>query len=330
MHQEYRRRETTVNGVRVSYIDEGSGPSVVLLHGFPETGDSWRHQIEALRTQGYRVLAPDLRGFGDSDRPERTDAYTVLHFVGDLVGLLAHVGAEETIVVGHDWGSVVAWGIAMMRPDLVRGVMGISGPPQIPRGPVGLAEASRGMFADGSRFYLDYLQDTGPADEQFGRDPRASLRGIFDVLGYDYEAGDPDTRLVVRPGQGILDTWKDPGRLPAWMPEWYFDVLVASYQEHGFTASLGFYRNLDRTWELTAAFDGLQLTMPSMLVLGERDVVRSILDNPRFVEDLPKNHPGFRGTVIVPGAGHWVQQEQPRATTDLILAFVKDLPDPRR
>jgi pimeloyl-ACP methyl ester carboxylesterase len=323
-------RETSVNGTQVSYIDEGSGPLVVLLHGFPENSHSWRYQVEALSAEGYRVIAPDLRGFGRSGQPEQVDAYTILHFVGDLVGLLADVGADEAVVVGHDWGAVVAWGIAMMRPDLVRGVIGISGPPQIPRGPIGLAEASRHMFTDSRRHYLDYLQEIGPADAEFDRDPRAALRGMIDVLSYDYPVGDTDERMVVQPGRGLLDTWRDPGRLPAWLPEEHFDLLAAPYEQHGFTSALGYYRNLDRDWELTAPFEGFRLLMPSMLILGEKDVVRAMLDNAQLVENLPKHHPGFRGTLIVPGAGHWVQQEQPQAVSKAILEFVKDLPDGTR
>ncbi|MCM4084332.1 alpha/beta fold hydrolase [Paractinoplanes hotanensis] len=314
-----------MNGIRVAYIDEGSGPLVILLHGWPESSYSWHHQIEAVTANGYRVIAPDLRGFGSSDHPAEADAYTVLHFVGDLVALLADVEADEAVIVGHDWGSVVAWGIAMMRPDLVRGVIGISGPPQIPRGPAGLLTGSQDMFTDGRRFYLEYLRDVGPADAEFDQNPRATLRGAFDVLQYGYEVTEPDERMIVQPGQGLRDTWPDPGRLPDWMSEQYFDLLAASFEEHGFTASLNFYRNLDRTWELTAPFDTVALTVPSLLLLGEKDVVRSMFDYEDFVETLSRNHPGFRGTTIVPGAGHWVPGEQPQAVTDIILTFVKDL-----
>jgi len=322
---DYGLLEATVNGIRVAYLDEGSGPPVVLLHGFPENALTWRHQIEALTAAGHRVIAPDLRGFGNSDYPQAADAYTVLHVVGDLVALLKHLGAGPVAAIGREWGALTAWGLAMMRPDLVRGVVAISAPPQIPRGPVGLAEGTRGMFADGRRFYLDYLQDVGPADEEFGRDPRASLRGIFHVLSHGYEVGDVDRRLVLEPGQGMLDIWPDPGQRPAWVPEDYFEMPVDSYEKYGFTGSLAFYRNMDRSWELTAAFDDVRLTMPSLLVLGERDVVRSVLDDPRFATGLSSNHPGFRGTVIVPGAGHWAHLEQPKALTEILLTFVQDL-----
>jgi pimeloyl-ACP methyl ester carboxylesterase len=326
MERQYRQHEIAANGIRVAYIDEGSGPLVVLLHGWPESGHMWHHQIEALTANGYRVIAPDLRGFGNSDHPAEADAYTILHFVGDLVALLAHVGADQAIIVGHDWGSLTAWGTAMMRPDLVRGVIGISGPPQIPRGPAGLLTVSRDMFTDGRRFYLDYIRDVGPVDTEFDRDPRATLRGAFDVLQYSYEVGETDERMIVQPGHGLRDTWPDPGRLPDWMSERYFDLLADSFAKYGFTASLNFYRNLDRTWELTSPFETVKLSMPSLLLLGEKDVVRSMFDQQELVKIFTKNHPGFRGTTIIPGAGHWVPEEQPQAVTDTILAFIKDLP----
>ncbi|MCO8275513.1 alpha/beta hydrolase [Actinoplanes sp. TRM 88003] len=232
----------------MAYLDEGSGPPVVLLHGFPENAGTWRHQIEALTAGGHRVIALNLRGFGNSEHPSAADAYTVLHVVGDLVALLNHLGTGPVAVIGREWGALTAWGPAMMRPGLVRGVVAISAPPQISRAPVGLAEGTRSMFTDGRRFYLDYLQDVGPADDEFGRGPRASLRGIFHMLSHEYEAGDVDRRLVLEPGQVMLDIWPDPGQRPAWMPEDYFETLVDSYEKHGFTGSLAFYRNTDRSW----------------------------------------------------------------------------------
>ncbi|GGP66531.1 alpha/beta fold hydrolase [Saccharothrix coeruleofusca] len=317
-------RYINANGVNLAFTQSGTGPLVVLLHGFPENHHSWRHQVEAISAAGFQVIAPDLRGFGESGRPERVEDYSVVHYVGDVVALIAAAGADRAVVVGHDWGSVPAWGLAMMRPDLVRGVIGISGPP-IPRGPVGMATGSKGVFPDGRRFYLDYFQDQGVADAEFDSDPRATLRGMLHTLSYENPADDVDQRMVVRPGAGMLGTWRDPGRLPGWLSERDFDAFARPYEVHGFTPSLAFYRNLDRNWELTAPFEGVRLTAPAMLVLGERDVVRFMPGVPELVERLPDEHPGFRRTLVVPGAGHWVQQEQPEIVSKTIIEFLEEL-----
>ncbi|KOV74055.1 MULTISPECIES: alpha/beta fold hydrolase [unclassified Streptomyces] len=321
-----KRKRIFTNGVELSVIDKGTGPVVLLLHGFPETAYSWRHQIDPLVESGYRVIAPDLRGFGESSRPASVDAYSIAHYVGDIVGLITSTGEQSVAVIGHDWGGQCAWDLATMRPDLVRAVMGISAPPG--RGEESFVKASEKMFdPEEGTFYLTYFQEPGVVDAEFDQDVRRTLSRMLYGLSGDNPADDVMTRFLVRPGERMIDRWEDPEELPSWLTEEDLEIYVRAYQSHGFTSGLNFYRNLDRNWEITAPFHGMRLPMPAMLLLGEHDVV---LDMPGVQEALPvlsKLHANFREPVIVQGSGHWVQQEKPDFVTGQILDFLRSIDD---
>jgi pimeloyl-ACP methyl ester carboxylesterase len=169
-------RFVETNAIRTHIAEQGEGPLVVLLHGFPESWYSWRHQLGALAAAGYHAVAPDQRGYGQTDRPEAVTRYTQLHLVGDVIGLLDALGAEQAVIVGHDWGAPVAWNTALLRPDRVRGVVGLS-VPYLPRGPVSLLRAMRAVLGDG--FYMQYFQAPGVADAELARDARTSLRRML-------------------------------------------------------------------------------------------------------------------------------------------------------
>jgi pimeloyl-ACP methyl ester carboxylesterase len=191
-----------VNGIRMHVAEKGAGPLVVLLHGFPESWYSWRHQLRALAAAGYRAVAPDLRGYGQTDRPEAAQQYSQLHLVGDIIGLLDVLGERQAVVVGHDFGSSVAWNTALMRPDRIRGVVALS-VPFLPRGPV---SALTGLTqALGSGFYMRYLQKPGVADAELGRDPRESLLRFFRWGFGDSPLAEAPTIPVV-PDGGALST----------------------------------------------------------------------------------------------------------------------------
>ncbi|MCQ4079164.1 alpha/beta hydrolase [Streptomyces sp. RB6PN25] len=317
---EHRTVET--NGIRLHVAEEGEGPLVVLLHGFPECWYSWRHQFAPLAAAGYHVVAPDQRGYARSDRPEAIDAYTILHLVGDVIGLIHALGEERAVVIGHDWGAPVAWHTALLRPDVVRGVAGLSVPPQ-PRGSVPPLRAMHERY--NGQFYWNYFQTPGVADAELAADPRTTFRRTLYAASGDNPRNNPPAQPLVRPGRGFLDAAEDPKELPSWLDESDIDAFVAEYREAGFTGGLNWYRNLDRNWELTAAWEGAALRVPSLYVTGDRDLVYAFPGMDRLIPALPQLVPGIRPPMILPGCGHWTQQERPAEVNAALLDFIGSL-----
>ncbi|MFJ9347639.1 alpha/beta fold hydrolase [Streptomyces sp. NPDC101237] len=314
-----QHRFIDVNGIRLHIAEEGSGPLVVLLHGFPESWHSWQHQFGPLAAAGFHVVAPDQRGYGGSDRPEDVDAYSIFHLVGDVVGLIGELGEERAFVVGHDWGAPVAWHTALFRPDLVRGVAGLSVPPPF-RGTRPPLRAMDEMF--GGRFYWNYFARPGVADAEFGRDPRTTLRKFFHLASADSgAAGQP----LVDPERGWLADMPDPEVLPAWFTEEDLDALTESFSG-GFTGALNWYRNLDRNWELTAPWHGARVTPPALYVYGDRDVVPAFPGTPELIARLPALMPNLvREPLELAGCGHWTQQERPDEVNAALVEFLTSL-----
>jgi pimeloyl-ACP methyl ester carboxylesterase len=320
--------------VRLRVTEAGEGPLVVLLHGFPEGPYSWRHQIGPLAAAGYRVLAPEQRGYGASSRPEPVEAYSIFRLVGDIVALIAQSGAEDAVVVGHDWGAVVAWRLAAMRPDLVRAVVGLSVPP-LPRGQHPPLAANRAVHA--GRFYMNHIERPGVADAEMAGDVRRSLRAAFHGLSGENPVNDPPRPLLVPDGGGLPQALggaaPDAGGgdvLPSWLSEADIDAFAELFDPAagGFTGGLNWYRNMDADWPALAAFDGVRLRMPSLFMAGDRDTVLAFGGSAGSVARLPRTHPGMREPVILPGCGHWIQQERPAEVTAALLAFLESLDGP--
>ena len=317
---EILHRVVETNGIRMHLAEQGSGPLVILCHGFPESWYSWRHQLPALAAAGFRAVAPDMRGYGDTDRPDQIDRYTIFHLVGDVVGLMDALGEESAVVVGHDWGAAVAWHTALLRPDRVRGVVGLS-VPHLPRGPLSPLAALRGAL--GEDFYMVYFQQPGVAEAELERDPHATLRRLL------YSAsGDAPVRVGERVGDaafGLLAHTVDPDRLPAWLTESDVDVYAAQFARSGFAGGLNWYRNLDRNWELTAPWQGAPVTPPALFMAGERDLVLAFPGFREVIAGLPAFVPNLRRSEILPGRGHWIQQERPADVNAALLQFLSDL-----
>src|SRR5215472_4833243 len=248
-------RVVEANGIHVHLAEQGEGPLVVLCHGFPESWYSWRHQLRALSAAGFHAVAPDMRGYGGSDRPEAIDQYTLLHLVGDMVGLLDTLGAEHAVIAGHDWGAPVAWHAALLRPDRFRAVIGLSVPFR-PRGPV--APTSVMPQTDNAIFYQLYFQTPGVAEAEFERDVRHTIRSILYSASGDAPSAAGPVGMVPRQG-GLLARWASwpiPETLPSWITEADVDFYAAEFTRTGFRGGLNWYRNIDRNWELLAPFAG--------------------------------------------------------------------------
>jgi pimeloyl-ACP methyl ester carboxylesterase len=318
-------RTVDVNGIRLHIAEEGEGPLVVLLHGFPESWHSWRHQFGPLAAAGFRVVAPDQRGYGASDHPEDVSAYSILHLVGDVVGLVHALGEERAFVVGHDWGAPVAWHTALLRPDVVRGVAGLSVPPPF-RGERPPLQTMQERF--GGHFYWNYFNLPGVADAEFGADPRSALRRLPVGASGDGEGGGRyEQALVTDPERGWLADMPEPEELPGWLTEQDLDELTESYAK-GFTGALNWYRNLDRNWELTAPWHGARVTPPALYLYGDRDLVPAFPGTPELIERLPELMPNLvRDPVLLPGCGHWTQQERPDEVNAALVDFLTGLRD---
>jgi pimeloyl-ACP methyl ester carboxylesterase len=312
-------RTLDVRGLRMHIAEAGSGPLVVLLHGFPESWYSWRHQLMALADAGYHVVAPDQRGYGGTDAPNEIEAYSVLHLVGDVIGLLDALGEPAAVVVGHDWGAPVAWHTALLRPDRVRGVAGLSVPFR-PRGSRRPTEVMREAFGD--RYYMIYFQEPGVADTELNRDPRRSLRRFL----YSASGEAPQQAPIMPPGGGFLDYTSDSDQLPPWLSEADLDVFVADYAKSGFTGGLNWYRNLDRSWSLMAAWHRVPILPPALYVAGERDLVVNQPGTREYLPTMIDSVPNLRRSVLLPGCGHWTQQERPAEVNAELLEFLASLP----
>ena len=309
-------RYVQAGSLRMHIAEAGRGPLVLLLHGFPESWYSWRHQLTALADAGYHAVAPDQRGYCGTGPPdERADIgeYTILHLTGDVIALMDALGEDQAVVAGHDWGAPVAWHTALFRPDRVRGVMGLSVPYR-PRGSAPPIPTLRAVLGEG--FYMVYFQQPGVADAELGRDPAVTFRTVLCSLG-----GEGPAMSLIPPGGGFLDAAAAPAELPAWLTQQDIDEYVMEYAQSGFTGPLNWYRNLDRNWELTGAWQHAAISVPSLFVAGEQDPVLSFISADGIASALP----GLTGSVILPGCGHWTQQERPDEVTAAMIEFLRGL-----
>jgi pimeloyl-ACP methyl ester carboxylesterase len=311
------------NRLRMHLAEAGSGPLVVLLHGFPEGWYSWRHQLAALAAAGYHAVAPDQRGYGRTDRPEAVEAYDILALTADVVGLIRALGHESAVVVGHDWGAPVAWHSALLRPDVVRAV-GLLSVPYLPRvwGEPRPTEAMRAIGGEAGEFYQLYFQEPGRAEADLEADVRRALTMLLYALSGDAPPG-KRWRPVVGRGERLLDTGGLPDRLPAWLSGADLDHAVGEFTRTGFRGALNWYRNLDRMWERTQFLCGAKLRQPTLFAAGGRDAVVEMY-RPAY-DALAATVPDLRVNRLLPGAGHWVQQERPGEVNDLLLEFLAAL-----
>lgn len=309
-----------LNGIHMRVAVQGRGPLVLLCHGFPESWCSWRHQLAALASAGYRAVAPDMRGYGGTDAPPDVASYTMLHHVGDMTELVHALGETQAVIVGHDWGAPVAWSAALLRPDIFRAVAGLSVPFSPPSG-VNLLDA---LEKQGIRtFYMQYFQTPGVAESELGADPEATLLR----LAYSM-SGDGPGRVVagvLAPGAGFLDNTVEPDVLPAWLDREDLAYVAREFSRTGFRGGLNWYRSMALSTQLLAPWRGAIIHQPSLFVAGTRDDVLKFPNSRLQIDHFPTTLPGLRGCHILDGAGHWIQRERAAAVNELLLAFLGGL-----
>jgi pimeloyl-ACP methyl ester carboxylesterase len=306
-------RVVTLNGIRMHIAEQGTGPLILLCHGWPECWYSWRHQLAAIAARGFHAVAPDMRGFGETDAPDDVHAYTIAHNVGDMVSLVGALGERSAVIVGHDWGAPVAWTAAQLRPDIFRAVAAMS-VPYNPRGPMPPLQALRD--AGITTFYWQYFQAPGIAEAEFEQDVDRTMRAFLYGQGL--------SMARVSPGQGILSESTIPKELPSWLLDDDVRYYVEIYRRTGFRGGLNWYRNIDRNWEISAAWGDLSIRQPALFVAGTEDgVIRGF--GKAALERLPNTVPGLKRVLLIDGAGHWVQQQRAQEVNAALLDFLHQL-----
>uniref|UniRef100_A0A5B6YSN7 soluble epoxide hydrolase n=2 Tax=Davidia involucrata TaxID=16924 RepID=A0A5B6YSN7_DAVIN len=307
-HQRIKR-----NGIWMHIAEQGRGPLVLLLHGFPEIWFSWRHQITHLANHGYHVVAPDLRGYGDTDSPLSPSSFTLFHIVGDLIGLLDHFGQQQAFVVGSDWGAVAAWHLSLFRPDRVKGLVCLSVPfaPRFPN--IKPVESYKQMFGDG--FYISQFQEAGKAEQAFARyDYLTVMKKFFLINKTD--------QLIAPPGMEIIDYLETPSLLPPWITEEELQVYADKFLESGFNGPLNYYRAMDLNWELLAPWQGSKIRVPAKLIVGDKDIGFDCGGTKEYIEgNVFKSLVPDIEVVILDGH-HFIHQEKAQQVSDEILFFL--------
>ncbi|MFI7384732.1 alpha/beta fold hydrolase [Streptomyces sp. NPDC049813] len=308
---------------RTHLVEQGSGPLVLLLHGFPESWYSWRRQLPALAAAGYRAVAIDVRGYGRSSRPAATEAYRMTELVADGAAVVHALGEESAVVVGHDWGAAVAANSALLRPDVFRAVALLS-VPYTPRGGPRPSEVFARM-GGAEEFYVSYFQEPGRAEAEIEPDVRGWLAGLYAALSADTmpAATEPDPHFITRGGR-MRDRFPAADRRPAWLDEAELDVYASEFERTGFSGALARYRNMDRDWADLEAYDGAPVPQPSLFIGGARDASTTWLAD--AIAAYPKTLPGLVSSHLLDGAGHWLQQERPDEVNRLLLEWLAALP----
>jgi pimeloyl-ACP methyl ester carboxylesterase len=315
--------------LRMAYYDAGptsDAPPLILCHGWPELAFSWRHQIKALADAGIRVIAPDQRGYGATEKPAAIEDYSIEHLTGDLVALLDHLKIDKAIFVGHDWGGFVVWQMPLRHPDRVAGVVGIN-TPHTNRAPIDPLQIYRKRF--GERMYIVQFQH--PAREP-DRIFASDVRRTFDFFmrkppprasGFDAFSGNEEPTAGI--GAAAKTNLALPDMVAAYDPtrdhrerilsEEEMKVFVDAFTASGFTGGINWYRNISANWQRAEGLDHT-VRVPSLMIMAENDAVLppSAADGmDQIIPDLEK--------YLVKGSGHWTQQEKPNEVSAKLIEW---------
>jgi pimeloyl-ACP methyl ester carboxylesterase len=311
-------RRIATNGIELNIAEQGEGPLVLMCHGFPESWYSWRHQFQALADAGYHAVAPDMRGYGDSDKPQAVTAYNQVEIINDVVGLIPALGYDSAIVLGHDWGGPTAWSAALNHPDKVSAV-GVLSVPFSPRAELPPLETMKAVFKD-RFFYQLYFQEEGVAELELERDINTALTKFYHMASGEM---DPTTLNPDKAADAdLLSDLPTPERLGAWISADDLAFYVNEFTRSGFRGPLNYYRNHNLTWQLT---EGAPTTIeqPALFVAGDKDGVIAMTGD--ALQNMPKYVTDLRINTLIPDIGHWTQQEAPAAVNQHLLEFLAGL-----
>lgn len=310
------------NGVAIRVVMRGSGPLVLMIPGFPELWSSWRHQLQPIADAGYRAVAMDVRGYGGSSKPHPVDAYQLQHQAADAAGIIDRLGGGKAVLFGHDWGAGIVHAAAFLYPEKVRAIASLAGQYRRPTAAPTI-EVMRSLIGD-RYFYQLYFQREGVAEREFQRDIRTGLRKLYFSLSG--EAGSAAFRMFKEDGKAdALSDIPAPTTMPAWFPQIEEDYCVENFNASGFRGGLNRYRCMDLDWHALHDFIDAKIAQPALFIGAELDPARYMTPGVDDYVTADEMLADCRGVHVVSGAGHWVQQEQPSAVTQLLLQFLREV-----
>jgi pimeloyl-ACP methyl ester carboxylesterase len=319
--QEPTLRFIESNGIKMRIAEMGKGPLVILVHGWPESWYSWRHQLKALADAGYHAVAPDMRGYGKTDRPNAVEAYDIHQLTADLVGIVNAMGQKDAMLVGHDWGSIVGWHAMLLHPTRFTAYVAMS-VPYNGRGPISTVEGLKRTMGD-NFFYILYFQEPGVAEKEFDADPRGILSRLY--LSPDSPRDPPEITDPKRAAGGMIGRYGKPKGLPSWLTQTDLNYYVNEFKNAGFRGGINYYRNFHRNWETTPQLTGAKVTQPVMFIAGDKDVVIRGATAEALTTSMKRTVNDLRGVKIIPNTGHWVQQERPEETNKAMIEFLNSV-----
>jgi pimeloyl-ACP methyl ester carboxylesterase len=327
-----RHQVIDARGTRIHLVEEGSGPLVLLVHGFPESWYSWRHQLPVIAAAGFRAVAIDVRGYGRSSAPLQVEAYGMLHHVSDNLGVVETLTGpgSSAIVVGHDWGAPIAATSALLRPDVFTAVAMMSVPYSPPGGrrPTEafalMADAASQVTGQEEEFYINYFQEPGRVEREIELDVRWWLLGFYRGASGEGTANpDGGTMATVPRGKLMRDRFQISDERPVWLSDADLDFYVAEFERTGFRGALNRYRNVDRDWRDLKPWSGEPIRVPALFIGGEKD--GPTMWGGRAISRFSETLPLLRGSHILEGCGHWVQQERADDVNRILVDWLKSL-----
>ncbi|GAB1270227.1 alpha/beta hydrolase [Aurantivibrio infirmus] len=309
------------NGINMRIAEMGEGPLVILVHGWPESWYSWRHQIKALSAAGYHVVAPDMRGYGKTDKPANVEDYDIKHLTADIAGIVDAMGEETAVLVGHDWGSIVTWNSMLLYPEKFTALAALSVPynGRAAQSPV---DSMRSALRD-NFYYILYFQEWNVAEREFDADPHGVLSRLY--TSPDTPREEPTITDPKRGAGGWIPRRGAPKELPSWLSQEDLDFYVQEFTEAGFRGGINYYRNFHRNWEITPELSGKKITAPVIFIAGEKDVVIRGASAEQLETRMKPIVPNLQQVTLIPEMGHWVQQESPEEINKLLIEFLASL-----
>lgn len=317
-------RTIDAGAVKIRVALEGEGPLVLMVHGFPESWFSWRHQLAPISAAGFTAAAIDVRGYGGSDKPGEVAAYDMESLTADVAGVAKALQPDApAILIGHDWGAPIVWNSALSRPEAFSAVAGLSVPfTGVPNRP--FTEIFTEAFTSkGHFFYQAWFQDVGPPEVEAEADVRGFLRKFYYGICGDAPDG---TWPQKKHGATLLEGMVDPEIFPAWLSDADLDYYVDQFTASGFFGPISRYRNHERDYEWLQQFRGRTLDMPTLLIGGDRDPAFNGFGRNADPGAMMRQHvTDLRGVHVLPGVGHWTQQERPAEVNALLIAWLTNL-----